>query len=177
MAKDLKKAASDCLEFNKHFKAVHVTSDGTCFQHRADAVAYARTLSDTDISVFERDADLQDSEDEVKPLNAKDLIKLMEDADTQEALHLLFNDDVRSTVKAAYAKQSAIIKQAALDLQAKNADFALAQRTNDFSNELAAGLSGTNGPVGIPGLTGPVGDNSPVGTHGTTGEAAGSESN
>lgn len=172
MAKDLKKAASDCLEFNKHFKAVHVTSDGTCFQHRADAVAYARTLSDTDISVFERDADLQDSEDEVKPLNAKDLIKLMEDADTQEALHLLFNDDVRSTVKAAYAKQSAIIKQAALDLQAKNADEALAQRTNDFSNELAASVTGNSGPVGtvgIPGTVGPVGDPGEPGVEGPEG--------
>lgn len=129
MAKDLKKAAQDALDFNPHLEKVFVTSDGTPFINENDAVNHARKFDDKTVAVFERDGDEDDTAgDEVKLMLAKDLIVLIEGAESEEAVNTLLGKDVRATVKAAAAKRISELKQKAIDEQAAAADEALAQR-------------------------------------------------
>jgi len=127
MAKDLKKAATEALDFNKHLDKVFVTTDGTTFIHKGDAVNHAATQDDKTVEVFERGEEAAVTTDE-KPMAAKDLILLIEKGESQEAVENLLGLDTRATVKAAANKRIAELKQLALDAQAAAADEAFKQR-------------------------------------------------
>jgi len=141
---DLKKVAEEALEFNKNLDKVFVTTDGTPFLSKNDAVNHARTFDDKTIAVFERGADQETAEDPVivKLLLAKVLIELIEKSESEEAVKMLLADDTRATVKAAAEKRIAELKQAALEAQALAADEAFSQRL---------GETGTNGGPGDAG--------------------------
>jgi hypothetical protein len=128
---DLKKVAEEALTFNKNLNQVFVTTDGTAFVSKNDAVNHSRTFDDKTIAVFERGGDQNNTaaDDEPKQaLTAKATIELIEKAESEEAVISLLADDQRATVKAAAEKRIAELKQEALDAQAAAADEAAAQR-------------------------------------------------
>lgn len=133
---NIKKAAQDALDYNKHLDKVYVSSDAVAFAHKNDAVNHAKNLDDKNIEVFERESpepeEKEVSEDgaTVKPLDAKSLIELIAAAESEEAVSTLLGADKRATVKAAADKRTAELKQAAIDEQAAAADEALKQREN-----------------------------------------------
>lgn len=134
MAKDLKAAAQDALDFNTGIDQVFVTADGGVFTHKNDAVNHARILDDKTVEVFNRSVEGQDEDEPAgddKPMPAKDLVKLLEGAESEQAVTDLLANDERVSVKTAAAKRLAELKQIAIDAQAAAADEALKNRTGE----------------------------------------------
>lgn len=139
---DLKAAAKAALDYNDTLHEVHVTSDGTPFGLKNDAVNHAVRLEDKTISTFSRNSD--DTGDELKAkevsgqkqyaLNGTETIKLIEGATSEEAVLQILADDERKTVIAAAQKQIAILKTKALTDQAAAADAAKETRENENPN-------------------------------------------
>lgn len=135
---NLKKAAQEALDFNKHLNAVYVTSDTVVFADQSSAINHAFRLDDKTVQVFERETEENPSEyedDITVKLSANDVIKLLSEAESEEAVEELIGNDERKSVKAAAAKRVAELKQLALDKQAANADQALLERQNATNNE------------------------------------------
>ncbi|WP_443937089.1 hypothetical protein [Pedobacter sp. MW01-1-1] len=131
--KDLKKIATEALSFNTHLQEVYVTSDGIAFPALNDAVNHAVKLDDKEVAQFDR---VTGSETEIETestvLAAKDVIALIEKAETEEVVLQILGADERKTVQAAAEKQLAIIKQNVLNAQAYAAD--LAKETRETEN-------------------------------------------
>lgn len=139
---DLKAAAKAALDYNQTLQEVHVTSDGTPFGLKNDAVNHAVKLEDKTISTFARGTDeaatdtteQKASNEKQYALNVKETIKLIEGATSEEAVKQILADDERKTVNAAAEKQIAILKREALDAQAAAADAAKANRQTENPN-------------------------------------------
>ena len=72
--------------------------------------------------------DLDDEDDDSKPLNAKSLIALINEADAEEDLRELLAGENRSTVLTAGKKRLAWLKEQAAAKQAQDADEAFKAR-------------------------------------------------
>lgn len=134
---DKQKIATEALAFNKHLPSVFLAMDGQVFGTKNDAVNYANRLDDRSVEVFERGGD----EPEViagkaYALNAKDTMKLIDDAQSEDAVNHILVDEERKTVLAAAEKQIGILKTAALATQAANADAAKKNRENENPNNV-----------------------------------------
>lgn len=128
--------AAQALNHNTHLEEVFVTSDCTPFSSKNAAINHAVKLDDKSIDIFKRSAEkvIEPVEKTVYALNSKDTIRLIEAAESEDAVKHLVGTDERKTVIAAGEKQVAILKQAALTAQAAAADAAQAARQTENPN-------------------------------------------
>lgn len=131
--KDLKKIAANALAFNAHLDEIFVTSDGVPFPDKKDAVNHVKNLDDKAIEKFSRVTEVGETQEQ-PALPPKDIIVLIEKAESEEAVNQILASDERKTVIAAAQKQIALIKQKALDAQAAAADEANNNRQNQNPN-------------------------------------------
>ncbi|MGJ1366042.1 MULTISPECIES: hypothetical protein [unclassified Sphingobacterium] len=106
---DIKKIAKECLEFNKEFEQVHVTSDGTPFLNLSAAKYHGSKQNDTKVSTFDRD-EIFDKPGQQK---AADVITSISTAETIEDLESILpeGEDRKSVLKAYEAKKQELEKE------------------------------------------------------------------